>query len=134
MVQGVIMAFVLNPTRKFTAVYKDETTGDSFEADFAFLLTEDCFTPEMREKAKSLEVILESDTPEIKQEKLYKAQAVIWYKLRNSLKEVRGINDEQGNKIQINNDTRDAVFEFVMTCGDVSTQVVMAYIGVARKN
>lgn len=135
--------FILNPTRKFTVKYgsPSEEGADFFEADFEFILTEDCFTEDIRKKVKELQPILEKDTDEVKADKMYKQQAVIWHKIRKSLKAVRGINDFEGNPINIQDekgniieDTQAAVFEFITNFGDVATQVLTAYLGLNTKN
>jgi hypothetical protein len=140
------MAFTLNPTRKFTVKYSAPSTegsepSDSFEADFEFILTEDCFTEDVRKKVKELKPILNSDTEEVKTSKMYKQQSVIWHKIRRSLKAVRGINDFDGNPISIadenfniNTDVQAAVFEFITNFDDVATQILSAYMGLNLKN
>lgn len=133
------MAFVLNPTRKFTVKYiepsMEDTESNSFEADFEFILTEDCFTEDIRKKVQELVPILEKDTDEEKADKLYKQQSVIWHKIRRSLKAVRGINDLDGNPISITNpDVQAAVFEFITNFNDVAAQVLSAYLGLNSKN
>jgi hypothetical protein len=137
--------FVLNPTRKFTVKYtappvEGSSIEDSFEADFEFILTEDCFTDDIRKRVIELKPILEKDTNEEKVEKIYKQQSVIWHKIRRSLKAVRGINDVDGNPINIiidgkvNEDIQAAVFEFITNFDDVSTKVLSAYLGLNTKN
>lgn len=132
------MAFVLNPTRKFTVKYEAE--DDFFEADFEFILTEDCFTEDMRKRIAELKPILVKDTEEVKAEKIYKQQSVVWHKIRKSLKAVRGINDMDGNPINIitdgniNEDIQSAVFEYITNFGDVAIQVLTAYSGLNQKN
>ena len=128
------MAFVLNPTRKFTVKYKDPKTEDEFEADYEFILTEDCFTDELRKKTQEIEPILDSDSDEVKKNKLFRAQSVVWHKIRRSLKVVRGINDEEGNPLIVNEENQAAIFEFITNFGDTATQVLMSYIGLSSKN
>jgi len=128
------MAFVLNPTRKVTIKYEDKESGDSFEADFDFILTEDCFTEEMRKRVLELKPILKEDNDEIKTQKIYKQQSVMWYKIRKSLKEVRGIQDVEGNDIIITEENQGAVFEFICDFGDIAVQAYNAYLGLHSKN
>ena len=128
------MAFILNPTRKFTVGYEDEETKETFEADFEFVLTEECFTDEVRQKSKNLEPILESDSDEVKEDKMFKAQGVVWHKIRKSLKAVRGITDENGNPLEVNEDTQAVIFDFIVKFGDVSVQVLTAFMGLSSKN
>lgn len=128
------MAFILNPVRKFTAKYVDKETKESFEADFDFILTEDCFTEEMQKKIKEVENILKTDSEEEKEIKQYKAQSIVWYKIRKSLVAVRGINDNNDVPLVVNNDTQGAIFEFITNYGDVAIQILTAYMGLSSKN
>ena len=128
------MAFILNPVRKFTAKYIDEKTKESFEADFDFILTEDCFTEEMQKKIKEIGNISKSDSEEEKEIKQYKAQSIVWYKIRKSLVAVRGINDINDVPLVVNENTQGAIFEFITDHGDIATQVLTAYIGLSSKN
>src|SRR4030066_1255249 len=128
------MAFILNPTRKFTAKYEDEETKESFEADFNFILTENCFTEEMQKKIKEVENILKTDSEEVKEIKQYKAQSIVWYKIRKSLVAVRGIDDNNGIPLVVNDDTQGAIFEFITNYGDIAVQVLTAYVGLSQKN
>jgi len=128
------MSFVLNPTRKITVKYEDPETKESFEADFKFILTEECFTEDFRKKTSELETILESDPEEVKQEKMFKSQAVIWYRIRKSLVEVRGIKDPEGNSLEVNEETQAAIFEFIVNFGDIAKQLLAAYMGLSLKN
>lgn len=128
------MAFVLNPTRKLTVKYIDPENDDSFEADFEFPLTEDCFTDEMREKIKNYEKVLKDDSDEEKERKLFKNQSVMWCKIRCGLKSVRGINDTEGNPIIVTSENQGAVFEFITNFGDVGSQALIGFLGLNSKN
>jgi hypothetical protein len=119
------MPFVINPTRKRTFTHVEGE--DKFEADFDFVCMEDGITKEIKEKLRSHNLNSPDEDA---------ALSIVWHQIRRSLKATRGIIDERtGQEVDISNsDIQRAVFEFIISFGNLREQILTAYIGPSGKN
>jgi hypothetical protein len=121
------MPFSINPVRKRTFVY--EKDGDRFEADFEWVCQEDVDIAETRKRLQGL-----TEGVKMTEEDRLKLMSLSVYRMRKSLKAVRGIIDETtGRDIDCSNeDNQKAAFEFIISCEGMYTRIQDSFLGLGN--
>jgi hypothetical protein len=128
------MPFVIKPTRKHEFTYEED--GDQLVAVFDFVCSEDGIPKSIRDK-----IVFPKKDEEGNIIDSGNTADVIWYNIRRSLKEVRGLIDaDTGENItfiesdgSINEDKQKSVFEFLIGLS-MGPQFMDAYLGIDSKN